>query len=194
MHECLDSLPFPQVRGTLEESLWIASPRVLCGSTQMYHCLDDYNAANGFSAQSFCSNRQPFQYSINAQRLPPQKVNTSAWQKFRGKSKFASRNSILCSRSSPVPQSVFPGCPNYFFDLTAARIPTIIMRTSLLWRADKPSELGSPGRGLHGWRQNIFLLPAVLFPHLERELQLPLSVVSSKVAVSKSPFRNAIRT
>src|SRR5690349_24967250 len=31
---------------------------------------------------------------------------------------------------------------------------------------------------LHGWRQNIFLLPAVLFPHLARAFQPPPSVVS----------------
>ena len=135
-----------------------------------------------------------FIYSDNAQRLPSAECKHASAIKVSRQQKFTPRNSNPRSYLLLVPKSVFQGSPNYFFDLTPARIPTIIMRTSLLWRADKLDALGNPGRGLHGWRQNIFLLPAVLFPHLERELQLPLSVVSSKVAVSKSRFRNAIRT
>lgn len=50
------------------------------------------------------------------------------------------------------------------------------------------------GPGLHGWRQNISLLPAELFPHWEKASQPPRSVASSKAAVSKSHFKNAIRT
>jgi len=40
------------------------------------------------------------------------------------------------------------------FDLTELRVPTIIMCTSLLWRANKP---GVGTAGYQGWRQNIFL-------------------------------------
>ncbi len=35
--------------------------------------------------------------------------------------------------------------------------------------ANRPGKLDNPAtQGLHGWRQNIFLLPAVLFPHSEK--------------------------
>jgi hypothetical protein len=142
--------------------------------------------------RSFCSNQQHFLLQRRRTQTAAMESKPESATKVSPHSRIHASN--LRFNFFPVPQSEFPRSPNQFFDLTAARIPTIIMRTSLLWRADKPSELGNPGRGLHGWRQNIFLLPAVLFPHLERELQLPPSVVSSKVAVSKSLFRNVIRT
>ena len=159
----------------------------------MYYCFDGYNTANGFRGRTILFNRTTLSLlrRKNGQILT-KNANPPRTKKFRGIHEFAQR--ICASAYRPVSQFRIASSTNQFFDLTAARIPTIIMRTSLLWRADKPGVLGNPGRGLHGWRQNIFLLPAVLFPHLERELQLPLSVVSSKVAVSKSPFRNVIRT
>jgi hypothetical protein len=51
-------------------------------------------------------------------------------------------------------------------DLTVSSVPNIIDCTSLLRRANKPAVLCSAG--YQGWRQNIFLLPAELFPHWEK--------------------------
>jgi len=59
--------PSPRSRAP-QESLWIASPHVACGSTQMYHCLDDYNTSNGFCCPSFCANRQHLRQTAIARK------------------------------------------------------------------------------------------------------------------------------
>src|ERR1700736_1919013 len=43
--------------------------------------------------------------------------------------------------------------------LTVSQLPKIIMRTSFLWRSDKPRQarIDQASCGLDGWRQNIFL-------------------------------------
>ena len=54
------------------------------------------------------------------------------------------------------------------FDLTLTRVPKIIVRTSILRRADRSADWVNLYADFKGWRRNIYLLPAVLFPHLEK--------------------------
>ena len=82
-----------------------------------------------------------------ASELPPRKSNTIRSGKFRARDKFSRECSIRACTSLLVPPFEFPGSPNKFFDLTLARIPMIIMRTSLLWRADKRAHWEIPNAG-----------------------------------------------
>src|ERR1700722_16432187 len=80
-------------------------------------------------------------------KLPPRKSNTIRAEKFRALDKFSANIQKRTHSSLLVPPFDFPGSPNKFFDLTLARIPTIIMRTSLLWRADKFAHWEIPNAG-----------------------------------------------
>ena len=77
----------------------------------------------------------------------PSESNTIRPGKFRGLDKFSANIQIRTHSVLLVPPFEFPGSPNKFFDLTLARIPMIIMRTSLLWRADKLAHWEIPNAG-----------------------------------------------
>jgi len=53
-------------------------------------------------------------------------------------------------------------------DLTEPPLMPIIVCTSILRRSKQSGTLALSLCGLPGWRKNIYLLPAVLFPHLVR--------------------------
>ena len=54
------------------------------------------------------------------------------------------------------------------FRLTVWDATDIIVCTSILRRSNKLKSAARSGCERPGWRQNIYLLPAVLFPHLAR--------------------------
>ena len=96
------------------------------------------------AAKHFVQLDNIFVRGLNAQRLPPPDGNPLPPEKFRG--------AYNSSTSFPtpfllVPKFEFRSSRNKFFDLTAARIPMIIIRTSLLWRADKLAHWEIPNAG-----------------------------------------------
>ena len=90
----------------------------------------------------FCSNGQHAYFALQRSRISHSKTNPHRGKKFRATCKII--RAPLCFL---VPRFYFPSSLNSFFDLTPARIPTIIMRTSLLWRADKLAHWEIPNAG-----------------------------------------------
>ena len=77
------SLPLPHVREILEKSLWIASPRLARGTTQMYHCLDEQRLQTVPAEKHFVQIDNSIARDSAAHKFPPQKPNPFPRKKFR---------------------------------------------------------------------------------------------------------------